>query len=572
MVFTEWVKKSHFSYGYGDHDDDDASSQAAIIHMHERDHHDHHHPTNLEKSRTKETSSCSSPGGTIDEGHQGGMEDGKQQQQLRGGGPFGGRGIETDSSSDDPDYNEKEYERIQRQKNRKFLTLLWIGICCIVMLAIGIGVGVALVTAKGSSDGTTTTTDQQQNGGGDGGATTADEDFDFTDVSIHPSQAPSSQPAATDPVVETSTTAPVQQARTEQPISPTISPSKIVLFPSAVPSIALTTEPTVTATISIQPSLIPSAIPSGTPSTTPTDIPTAPVAPVTIPPVVPFDANSTTLMTFCVIADVPYTREEAEELPNQLATQMEGCEFLVHLGDIFIGDTNCDEEEYLTIRDIMLKSAIPTFVVLGDNEWNDCVRDQIEVGFGLWTTHFQEFHNNWNHSFTVIRQPGYEENFAFIHKRTLIIALNIVGGRVHNDTEWSTRLEDEFVWAKAVMDVNLLDMGTADGVILMGHAKPSSDHRHFFDPFLDYVQNELANGFPILYLHGDGHSWMYTPNYENQSNLLRIQHEGGVNEPILKVYSDPSLLGPSAYNSFQFDRQITTFGAEPKPESDKGNT
>jgi hypothetical protein len=271
-------------------------------------------------------------------------------------------------------------------------------------------------------------------------------------------------------------------------------------------------------------------------------------------------------MTFCVIADAPYTQEEAADLPNQIANQMEGCEFLVHLGDLFTGDTNCNEEDYIIIRDIMLESAIPTFVVLGDNEWNDCTRARIDAGWDLWNTHFLNFHNNWNHTFTVIRQPGYQENFAFIHKRTLMISLNVVGGRVHNDTEWATRLRAEYHWTKLVMDLNLLDQRTADGVILMGHAKPSSDHRHFFNPFREYLSSELDDQYPVLYLHGDGHSWLYTPSYANQTNLLRIQHEGGTNEPVLKIFADPALLGPSVYSSFQYDRQIDKFGAKPKPD------
>lgn len=272
-------------------------------------------------------------------------------------------------------------------------------------------------------------------------------------------------------------------------------------------------------------------------------------------------------MTFCVIADVPYDEDEAAALPNQIANQMEGCEFLVHLGDIFTGDTDCNEEDYLVARDIMLQSAIPTFIVIGDNEWNDCSRDRIDAGWDLWTTHFLNFHDNWNNTFTVIRQPGYEENFALVHKRTLILSLNIVGGRVHNETEWATRLEAEFDWARQAINLNLIGMGTADGVIIMGHAKPDSEHRHFFTPFQEYVETELNNQFPILYLHGDGHSWMYTPSYENQENLLRIQHEGGVNEPVLKIFADPALLGPSVYNSFQYDRQIDKFGASPKPDN-----
>ncbi len=535
MVFQDWVKKDYFNY---DHPADEGS-QGAVIGIQQEDQAD------LKEAPTQDSNSCPS------------------SDALEHG--------DTDSSFDDP----RAAEHPRRKRDRRRRTILWIGVCCMMILAAAIGVSVALVLSKGSSSDSASSTSEQQQPGSDG------EDFDFTDVdagSIVPNEAPSSQPAVV--VVVESTDTPTVPPSTAQSIAPSLSPSLMVttsapsksMVPSDVPSTFPSSVPSFPATLSLRPSGIPSSTPTGSPSTLPTSLPTAPVAPVATPPVIPFDVTSTTLMTFCVIADVPYTPEEADELPNQIATQMEGCEFLVHLGDLFTGDTNCDEEEYLTARDIMMQSTIPTFVVIGDNEWNDCERSRIEPGWELWNAHFLNFHDNWNHTFTVIRQPGYEENFAFIHKRTLVIALNLVGGRVHNDTEWATRLEDEFAWAKSVIDINLLGVRTADGVILMGHAKPSPEHRHFFNPFQDYMENDLANEFPVMYLHGDGHSWIYTPSYENQPNMLRIQHEGGVNEPILKIFADPSLLGPSVYSSFQYDRQIDKFGAKPKPDIDDGET
>jgi hypothetical protein len=260
-------------------------------------------------------------------------------------------------------------------------------------------------------------------------------------------------------------------------------------------------------------------------------------------------------MTFCVIADVPYTQQEADELPNQISTQMDGCEFMVHLGDLFIGDTFCEEEDYLLIRGMMLESKVATFVVPGDNEWNDCQRSVIEVGWERWTTHFLHFENYWAHNFTVARQPGYQENFYFIHKRTLVMGLNIVGGRVHNSTEWSLRLASQSEWVRSVLNAHL-PTGNADGVILLSHAKPSADHLEFTMPLRNYIRDELQNRYPILYLHGDGHDFMYTPHFLRQPNLLRMQHEGGVNEPILKILADPRKHKNSVYSAFQYDRQL----------------
>jgi hypothetical protein len=266
--------------------------------------------------------------------------------------------------------------------------------------------------------------------------------------------------------------------------------------------------------------------------------------------------NADFITTFCVIADVPYTQVELNELPNQIATQMEGCEFLVHLGDMFKGGTECNINDYIIVQDAMLHSHVPVFVVPGDNEWNDC--QSPDIGWDHWIGSFLEFENNWNHTFEVIRQPDYEENFYFIHKRTLVFGLNIVGGRVHDDIEWQTRLKSEFLWVKSVMKLNLINLETADGVILMAHAHPSKDHQEFFNAFRMFIENGLKNKFPVLYLHGDGHNFLNTPNFYNQSNFLRIQHEGGTNEPVLKIMAGPKRTGrrTNAYNAFVYDRQL----------------
>lgn len=49
-------------------------------------------------------------------------------------------------------------------------------------------------------------------------------------------------------------------------------------------------------------------------------------------------SDSETLLTFCVIADVPYVEKEVLALPKQIQNETKGCEFLVHLGDIMPGD------------------------------------------------------------------------------------------------------------------------------------------------------------------------------------------------------------------------------------------
>ena len=436
---------------------------------------------------------------------------------------------------------------------KRMIIILSVGFI-ILLIIVTIGVSVGTTTSRknnnnnspSSSNSSTTT---QKEGG----------PFDFSGVDVDGSGGSSLNTTILTgiPSIQSSV-APSEQ----NSMSPSTSKPTQSAPPSGLPSDYPSLEPSSKPSESYVPSIPPSNNPSDIASSSPTYTPTEPVQPVARPPIQPFgnitEENVDFITTFCVIADVPYTQLELDELPNQIATQMEGCEFLVHLGDIFIGDTECNIEDYIIIQDVMLQSHVPAFVVPGDNEWNDCQRPNIEIGWDHWTDHFLEFEDNWNHTFSVLRQPDYEENFYFIHKRTLFFGLNIVAGRVHDETEWKTRLKSEFLWVKDIMELNLVDMETADGVILMAHAHPSEDHQEFFNAFRMYIKNDLENKFPVLYLHGDGHNFLNTHNYHNQPNFLRIQHEGGTNEPVLKIMAGPQRIGPrtNAYNAFQYDRQL----------------
>jgi hypothetical protein len=86
------------------------------------------------------------------------------------------------------------------------------------------------------------------------------------------------------------------------------------------------------------------------------------------PPFQALNHSSETFGIFCAIADVPYLDSDIPALPVQIATQMESCEFLVHLGDIMEGYTPCTEDRYILVKNILLASPIPTFIVPGDNE------------------------------------------------------------------------------------------------------------------------------------------------------------------------------------------------------------
>ena len=191
-----------------------------------------------------------------------------------------------------------------------------------------------------------------------------------------------------------------------------------------------------------------------------------------------------------------------------------------------------------------------------DTQWNDCAgnSDDIDLAWGRWETNFLNLENNWNHTFPVVRNVDYPENFYFLHKRTLLFGFNIVGGRVRNATEWNIRLTTGAAWLKEIVGLFVPEL--ANGVIVMAQAELSEHNMDFFDPLRRLVRDDWGNQIPFLYLHGDGHSYRYNPGFLNQPNLLAIQSEGGVRDPVLKILMDPYGNGPYAPNAFQVDRQL----------------
>lgn len=253
------------------------------------------------------------------------------------------------------------------------------------------------------------------------------------------------------------------------------------------------------------------------------------------------DSQSSTGVTFYVMGDVPYKPHEDARLPQQIVAIPKDAEFVVHLGDIKGGSAPCDEAVYNKVFGMLCQSAVPVFIIPGDNEWNDCTNP--EQAWKLWEKYFMRFDRRWQHSLPVFRQLKREENFSFVKSNVLFIGLNIVGGRVHDPKEWKQRHADNLDWVRR----NLRRFGAdVNSLVIFGHAKPIAVHNDFFDPF-----SKEANDFkkPILYIHGDGHVWIYDRPFKAK-NILRVEvDQGGIAPPLKITVTDDKT------NPFQFDRR-----------------
>ncbi|TFG91429.1 MAG: hypothetical protein E4H11_10850, partial [Myxococcales bacterium] len=131
------------------------------------------------------------------------------------------------------------------------------------------------------------------------------------------------------------------------------------------------------------------------------------------------------------------------------------------------------------------------------------------------------------------------ENFAFVRDRVLFIGLNIVGGSVHDPVEWALRMQQNADWVEQQLAQTA---GQVRAAVVFGQAERSGSRNSFFDRF-DVAAADFAR--PILYVHGDGHAWIYDAVW-GVPNLSRIQIEQG--DPPLEVTVTLDPQNPFAFS------------------------
>ena len=245
-------------------------------------------------------------------------------------------------------------------------------------------------------------------------------------------------------------------------------------------------------------------------------------------------------VTFSVMGDVPRSETEKIILQEQIRqhNQQSPSQFVFHVGDIKSGESPCNEDNYALVAEYLKKLTVPVFIVPGDNEWNDCKFPS--QAWNYWNKYFMDFDQNWEVPFEVQRQQNYPVNKAFVQNDILFIALNLVGGRIHDQKEWDNMLQKAVAW----VDQQFQQKGIVAAVIF-AQANPDDKHKLFMDQFLQLVENFER---PVLLIHGDGHKWIYDETWQ-VPNLTRIQvDKGGIADPL-----QVTVLG-NTIKKFKFER------------------
>jgi chitodextrinase len=230
-------------------------------------------------------------------------------------------------------------------------------------------------------------------------------------------------------------------------------------------------------------------------------------------------------LTFSVTGDIPYSGKEAlfEGFVDQ-HNRKSPSKLFFHVGDIKSQTTECPAFYYQQTFDIMAELAVPSFIVPGDNEWNDC--GDPPAAWALWEAYFTDFEQNFCGVPAVEAQAVRHENFAFVRDGVLFIGLNLVGGSSYDSNEKERRLQDDADWVEVQFTSKAPQ---ARAAVIIAHAERSGSRDLFFDQF---DASASAFGKPILFIHGNDHSWAYNTNW-GAPNISRISIEQ--NDPPLEV-------------------------------------
>ena len=204
--------------------------------------------------------------------------------------------------------------------------------------------------------------------------------------------------------------------------------------------------------------------------------------------------------------------------------------FLIHLGDINSGAIakagKLKEDRYASVAKWLSEgNLIPTYLVPGDNEWND--RPDPDLGWGFWSKHLMRLNEKFETPWETQRQEQRPENFAFVHGGVLFIGLNVVAGRVHDPEEWARRFVQDNDWVAEQYSKHKESVRAAvvfAQANVVGQGKPKTAVNLLFRPFTSrFAKLSAKFGKPVLFLHADGHRWTKDRPWKAAPNVLRVQ-------------------------------------------------
>ncbi len=265
---------------------------------------------------------------------------------------------------------------------------------------------------------------------------------------------------------------------------------------------------------------------------------------------IPAVANAEPI-TFSAMGCGPYTPADkpAVAFYIQQENRERISEFMVHLGDVFKSplvkkaaaantgqekkagqveplppDQMPTEAEYRwTAEALIAGNTIPTWIVPGDNEWNDL--EDPGLGWQWWQKYYSRFDERFQPAWKTDRQKARPENFAFVRKGVAFIGINLVGGRIHDAAEWGARLPQDAAWIGAMLTRPAMNEVRAAVVFCQANPfvlKPGDPKDKFKAFVVPFRQSAAEWKKPLLFLHSDGHVWTDDQPWP-EKNIRRVQ-------------------------------------------------
>ena len=257
-------------------------------------------------------------------------------------------------------------------------------------------------------------------------------------------------------------------------------------------------------------------------------------------------------LSIAITGDTPYDppgqRAELDRLEADVSA-LTGVELVVHLGDLKRGRDPCTAATYRNAADAMCASAVPAFVLPGDNEWNDCERTR-DKGFDT-----VEAWRHWDATFgpsadrcaaltpptdwRVLPQvrpdqtwwPGtHTGGFRFDRNGVRVVGLALPSfvAKDHGlPGDKGTKVRDLAIAAMADALAS-----PADAVIVLLHADVFQEGANQ-DPFREALSTEARRfGRPVLVVVGDSHSFDIRRPFDGVDLTYVVVERGGREAPL----------------------------------------
>lgn len=244
---------------------------------------------------------------------------------------------------------------------------------------------------------------------------------------------------------------------------------------------------------------------------------------------------------FAVMGDTPYFESDTELenvliALNQMASK--GMPFVVHVGDIIRGGTNCSESLFKLRANIFSKSPIPFIITIGDNEFNDCKQPLLaqerfrQVILGNPEVN-QSVHglDDSSHPVVLNRQEALIENasWAIDGVKFILLTLPDMPGNFplsKSDADHIINANIQFLRDK----FNQARSKRHDAVVLIMHSNPATCGLESCYTFLEILKKEVSDfSKPVLLINGSNHDAVF--NELNYFGITNLSHLRPGNEP-----------------------------------------